>query len=278
LTKVYAAAAAHDPYAVPVIDDMIRVPDDVMHAAKPEHIALGCAPSKNLYGHRSLHVEDPRELPMRSAGMHMHFGIVPSYGWSASIERKNSMIRMLDRVIGTIMTSMFQGLEGTTRPARRELYGRAGEYRCTPYGREWRTPGPAIGAHPATFNLIWDLARIAAHWGLQGLEYLWDTTDDETRQVINEYDVPLAQKIIERNQRVLMWALGKRYGFDGAYSGKGTPEPTIRVILEGLGAFASAPRDLVRNWKLHGGWINHADAEGCNWKSARRMILEGSKI
>jgi hypothetical protein len=228
-----------------VLDDMVLIDPKVLEQASSEHVALGCEPSLNAYGAPPVEIPEPRCMPWRSAGEHMHFGMGSSVIPKPSPEKLRDAVKMCDAISGVMMTSMFQGLEGQTTPVRREIYGRAGEYRLPKYGLEWRVPGPALGAHPATYNLVWDITRKAVVMGLKGQQFMWDATEEEVRKTINEYDVRLARKILTRNRPVLEAMVRVIYG-----PSKSLIAIAMDVIFHGISIMIDDPTDIPRNWEF----------------------------
>jgi hypothetical protein len=91
---------------------------------------LGCMPSFNVYGLKPLTV-DPKVYRKRSAGGHMHFALPPILKRSVK-----DVVTPIDIMAGNLGV-LFDRAPGAAE--RRENYGRAGEYRITDYGIEYRT-------------------------------------------------------------------------------------------------------------------------------------------
>lgn len=168
------------------------IPPERLANDADEHVAFGCTPSLSLYG-ETFPTADPRSINFRTAGGHMHFSFSPE-------KYIPTVIRELDRILSVIAVSMYQYYD---EPRRRMVYGRAGEYRLTKYGFEYRTPGPSWLVHPFFINFQFELARrvmgmVVAAKGKHIEE--WDATEEEVRECINTCDVALAHKIIARNK------------------------------------------------------------------------------
>jgi hypothetical protein len=274
MRQVWLAAKARDPKATLSIASVVPIPEAMRTKYDPEHFQLGCSPSLNVYGEEPLHVEDPVNLPFRSAGWHMHFGLKTSMlSYTPAPEHLiPPAIRMLDRIVGVAMVSLGQEYR---YPERRTLYGRAGEYR---YGNtlEYRVPEVLLGAHPATWNLCWELARQALWIGLHGLDFLWDAADDEVRHAINKLDVAVAQKILKRNEPMLRKIITRRWSTDA------TVTHTLATIYEGIGYAVTDPTDLVKNWRLNDTWFNHNhnSSQQHTWGGACQLAMwpRGSKV
>jgi len=239
LLTVLNAARAVDPAAKLSIASVVPIPQKVMEATPKEHFILGCSPSLNVYGEGCAVPEAPEMIPYRSAGWHMHFSTV-GLEKSFPIERREESIKMLDRIIGVGMVPFAQSFVDTRR---REMYGRAGEYR---YGRtmEYRVPEVILGAHPATWNMWWDLARRTWWMGLMGLSFLWEGDDGEVREAINDSNVKLAEKIIHQNEAVFRRLIYLQYKSDTI------TDATMSMILNGVESRVKDPTDLYKNWRL----------------------------
>ena len=241
---------------VPILPEMFEKYD-------PEHFQLGCSPSKNAYGEEPLRAGDAAQLPFRSAGCHMHMGIggTDTDGPDQTIpkEKIHSAVRMMDRVIGVAGVTFGQAYR---YPERRTMYGRAGEYR---YGitLEYRVPEVLMLAHPATWNLLWDLGRLSMWLGLRGMDFLWDAEDDEVRQAINKSDVTLAGKLLRRNEPLL------RRMIETVYPGISEPQVsfTLATLYDGIGVAVEDPTAMETNWLLDGVWARHNHSPGTTWMS-----------
>lgn len=261
LRAVWEAAKMVDPDATLSIASALPVGRDTLMTTDPDHVALGCSPSRNAYGEGKLSVADPYELQWRFAGSHLHYGY-------DGITEQNVIptVQMLDAVAGVMNVAM--GGEFGCRE-RRRWYGHAGEFRFhlrnpnIPYHLtgyynlntnrlEWRVPDTTILSHPVTYNFFIDISRQVMKMGVLGFGFLWQATEEETRTAINEYDVVLARKILERNRRMVNTIIQRVYG-------KNSSEPLVtyawRLLNGGLGEVVKDPTDVVRNWSLDNDWL-----------------------
>lgn len=284
MSRVLYEARKKNPDAKLSYKSVIDIPESVAARTPRERWALGCSPSKNVYNEHPLQVESPHLLPFRFAGWHMHFRPTITNNGTDRFENPRLFaitppmakraVRMLDKVLGVASVSF--GASFTDR-RRREYYGRAGEYRL---GKtlEYRVPDVIIGAHPATFNLLWDIARKAMILGFKDMEFIWDSDDAETRGTINEYDVISARKILKRNEQVFKYIMHSTYG----------DTPPIRhgwnVIYNGIESVIADPTNLEHNWYLSPGRLGTWGFETGNprknpdqrWGSFS-YVLEGAK-
>lgn len=293
LCRVLAAARRKDTTARLTLESVVEVPEDLLRTATDEHVTLGCAPSKNVYGPQPMPSVHPRELGMRFAGGHKHFGgyfLVPI----------PAVVRVLDAIWGVASVSLFEGMES---PARRTWYGRAGEYRVPAPGRlEYRTPSNAWLCHPAIAHLSWVLARQAIGLVEARAAGAWELDQAEAQRIINELDVRAARTALEKNARALkalLWGYFRtNHGRTEDYNKYKEPavEMGVRTLIQGAGEVLNSPTDLEKNWRLGGervtdrwlvgpkhesyktAWINHSEGEGHQWHRAAYAIKSGLRI
>lgn len=218
----------------------------ILATAKEEHVAFGCAPSKNVYGIRGS-VESGRMTPYRFAGGHIHFGLTEK-------TRIPQMVRALDTVLGVACVSLFASFDSKVR---RHYYGQAGEYRTPDHGLEYRVLSNAWLSHPIVFHMVFDLARAVAGVVANGFDIsdFWSVKEEETVAAIMESDVDKARAILHRNEgpfRQIMRAGSESYGIPLAW------ESWIR----GMEYLVANPQDVEGNWRLHSdsAWYSHPHA------------------
>jgi len=177
----------------------------VIEGADPEARIFGCMPDYNAY---TLSVNTPpmdaAEHPYRYAGGHIHLGwsspYLPKgcaeYKMVKDVEMHPRIIKMLDLLV-SIPTLPLDNAPGSKM--RRDKYGKAGCFRPTPYGVEYRTQSCWWLQSPMTTSLVLGLGRLA--WNIMAA----DRTDfflskvgvdeEEIRGTINEGDVKNAAKV-----------------------------------------------------------------------------------
>ncbi len=235
------------------VASVVDVPQDILDTAEETYVMLGCAPSYNVYPDiQPIEVPNPRALQIRFAGGHIHLGkqlpdhrIVPT-------------IKALDAIVGVMSTAVLDGLEDTRR---RQYYGRSGEFRLPPHGVEYRTLPSAIMYHPAITHLSFDLARQTVWSADHGYTRLFECTEDEVREAINESNVALARKIIRRNLTYIRSVLLAIYT-STTKDPNGATTTALRLMFEGAKNLLSD--DVEFNWRLkpnQSAWIPHSAAE-----------------
>jgi hypothetical protein len=143
----------------------VKVSKEIIKSADPEARRFGCMPDFNAY---TLTVNTPEmdasKHPYRYAGGHLHLGISsPNTKCQKELhllheEGHIEIVRWLDLMI-SIPTFFLNNDESAK--IRRTKYGKAGCFRPTPYGIEYRTPSAWWLRSPMTMSLIYGFARIA---------------------------------------------------------------------------------------------------------------------
>lgn len=255
MKKMYGALQSFNGKAKLVTNCVLEIPEKMMKDADIEHAQLGCAPSLNVYDLPPIDVQDSRDLLIRFAGAHMHFGVTPRKGetWIKSI-------KSLDAVMGMVMTSLLEGLED---PRRRHFYGKAGEYRLPKHGFEYRVPSSALLCHPVVWHLCFDLSRVVVSIGrFLDLDRVWKVKESQVIEIINNVDVKGARKVLERNRGTLADILNKKYTGYTKY-----PDPhkkLVPLIMDGAKEHLEV-HDLAKVWYLspNARWNTHSSNPNC---------------
>lgn len=216
---------------------VLPVAPKTLATAEDEHVAFGCAPSKNLYNLKG-NTQDGRMVPYRFAGGHIHMGLDDDQK-----KRIPEMVRGLDTILAVACVSLFASFDN---PLRRKFYGQAGEYRTPHHGLEYRVLSNAWLAHPVVFHMVFDLARAVAGFVDEGHPLsLWNASEDETLKAIQDSDVDLARAILVRNRPMftqLLYTANPYYG-RGPYS-----DFAWTTWAEGMEKLVSEPDNIEKNW------------------------------
>ncbi len=267
LETVYKAAKAFNKDAKLSIKTVMEIGYDILQNAKEEHIQFGCAPSENVYGLKAKEVA-ARELPFRSAGGHLHFGIGDK---NKNTEQVKQMVRALDAVLAVCCVSLFAKYDN---PIRRQFYGMAGEYRTPKHGLEYRALSNAWLCHPMIAHLVIDLARKCVVFGDKGFLKFWESSEEETVNCVQNCDVELAHKIMERNRTTLLKIFRAAY----SYLSEKQLDNVYHIFYDGLDIAIKNPADIVGNWKLDGGWVVHSGAAGATCNAGMQTHGAGGKV
>ncbi len=241
--NLYQAALKHNPKAQLSIQTTMSVPNNVLKSAEEKHVQFGCMPSFNAYGMEGIKLNG-RDVPFRSAGGHIHFGIGIQTHESAA-----PMVKALDAVLGVACVSLFADYDS---PRRRSMYGLAGEYRLPSHGMEYRTLSNAWMCHPMITHAVFDLSRKALMLGRSGLLHFYKGDEAEIIRIINTCDVAAARSMIENNKDLYLTLFKSCYG-------NGDMTPLYRMFLDGVSSVVEKPGDLVSNWDLKGTWKTHSN-------------------
>lgn len=267
LTEVYKAAKKVDKDAKLSVKTVMEIGYDILQSAKEEHIQFACSPSLNVYGLKGKEVP-PRELPFRSTGGHIHFGI---HDKNKNEESVKQMVRALDAILGVACVSLFAKIDN---PIRRQFYGLAGEYRTPKHGLEYRTLSNGWICHPMIAHMVCDLARKCVVFGEKGFLKFWETTEEETVNCIQNCDVDVSHKIMERNKATLMKIFRAAY----SYLTEKQLDNVYHIFYDGVGSAIKNPEDIIGNWKLAGGWVNHSGADGTTCNAGISHVENGGKV
>jgi hypothetical protein len=257
------------PGANLTLRNTFEIPPERLQNDKEEYVAFGCKPSFSVYG-ETFPQENPRTVPFRSAGGHMHFSLDEEH-------RKYipEIVKALDSVLGVIAVSMFQYYDD---PRRRIMYGRAGEYRTPKHGLEYRVLSNAWLCHPAIGHFVFELARLIMGQAIKNYSHKfdeWVASEEEVRKCINECDVSLAHNILKRNEYVLNLLLDCVPAIaDAAVNipphirNSSTYEaaraPWRNMIYQGIDKFLTNPDYPSSAWSLSGTWLTHSSNDrGC---------------
>lgn len=288
LKAVLTAARLKDPKAKLSHQSVLEVPEKILMSCKPEHAALGCDPSKNIYGAAGLKVEDGRFLPLRFAGGHIHFGTGKAGQVPEVTER---MIKACDAIAGVASVSLFAEFDS---PLRRQYYGLAGEYRVPPHGVEWRTLSNAWLMHPAITHLVFDLARESARFGAARLiGLLEDCEQERVQDILNQGDAKAARKFLDKNRDVYVGLFKQIYSGRGQNAERGQSVGTMteatkklsihhafEVLMNGVESAVADPTDIAKNWFLDvdKAWKGHSEGDTAQWSKAVIDLHTGKKI
>jgi len=146
----------------------IEITKTELDSLDPGSRVFGCMPSKNIHNPRAkIAVRDATKYPYRSAGGHIHIGVLPeqNYGAKALVRKINKAIKdpkrlvpILDIIVGNTCV-MIDRDPGNIE--RRKVYGKAGEFRTPKHGLEYRTLSNFWLQNYKLMSLVMGLARMA---------------------------------------------------------------------------------------------------------------------
>lgn len=261
LMRILNEARRKYPRAKLTTQTVFEIPPDKLLKYNPEYTQLGCAPSLNIYGERTVCDQDPATIPFRSAGAHVHLGIR-----NFVTDNAPKIVRAMDLLGGLVSVSLLDGLED---PIRRRYYGRAGEYRLPAWGIEYRVPSSAMLCHPAVYHLMFDLIRASVYLGMQGFEPFF-AVDDDVEYLINRYQVKKIRKLLMRVKDSYAVLLKRIYGDKGKVAWE--------LIMKGAKNCIPSIDDMLKNWMLDIGDAWHGHSDSTNACIARIEVDEKNRI
>ncbi len=248
---------------------------------------FGCEQDFNAYTLTTNTPEmDASEHPHRYAGGHIHLGLAsryltqdkPEYKAAKTEDGHIRIIRFLDLLL-TIPTMRLDNDNGSK--LRRSKYGKAGCFRPTPYGIEYRTHSSWRLRSPMFISLVYGLARMAWSVTTAGMDKSYREAvgfDEETiRGVIDESDIDTADKIW-KNLRPYLAVTGiyagnplhiaslrseQSYIEDGYIPWKKPPLNTKGHVVHSLasfeymrqnGVYSVIDKDLKKEWRVNNGF------------------------
>lgn len=207
----FKAIASHN------FDELPPKPDDELvikwlsDLVPPDAVAqewqVGCKPNYCVYSPDTPRPQKPFTNNMRTGSFHIHIGNKnyrnPEENFLMTRESKIIAVKLMDIFVGCA-SIIFDKDE--TAPARKELYGKAGEYRETKYGIEYRVLSNFALRSPSTTALVFQLTKFAMD--VASFAPLYEavfSSIDESDVVcaINENDKKLASQIL--NDVELPW-------------------------------------------------------------------------
>lgn len=266
LKTLQKKAREYNPDAKLTLQSTFDIDQNTLDNAKKEHVEFGCMPSFNVYGLKGL-IADGRDVPFRSAGGHIHFGIKNFTEHANGIVNQakvDKYVKALDMILGVACVSLFEKYDS---PRRRRMYGLAGEYRLPTHGLEYRTLSNAWLCHPLIMNMVFELGRKVIGAANDGLMEYWDSTETETIRCINDCDVDLAREILARNKQL----------FTGLIYSHCRDEVKAlniyKIYMLGLHSIIENPDDIETNWGLDSitKYVGHCEGKGMSIRHIEQL-------
>jgi hypothetical protein len=187
-----------------VLKPAARVRKAIIDQADPQARIFGCAPDFNAYT-RSVNTPpmDASRHLYRYAGGHVHIG-TSSYGKLDSAAMKDpenhlAFVKAFDLIVSLPLLAL-DNAPGSK--LRRTKYGKAGCFRPTPYGLEYRTPSCWWLQSPISASLIFGFMRLS--WTLscnKAFDKFMQITkleEGDIRGIVDEGDLKEAAKVWDK--------------------------------------------------------------------------------
>lgn len=244
-----------------------EIPEAYFNSMTEQERELGCLPSFNLYRPATLDV-DPLTYRQRSCGGHLHLGQLPFECDKDHPEFAKRLVKLLDAIVGNTCVLIDRD---PGNAIRREVYGRAGEYRLPKWGLEYRTLSNFwLHAYPLQ-SLVYALARQAAGVLNHSLKYsAYDNGYNPEEDLLSKIDMKKVVRAINTNDLALAqenWAVVKPLLQEWFACGEGLNIATIddfeffakKVQEHGLEYWW--PEDSFKHW------VEKEEGHGHGWES-----------
>ena len=169
----------------------------IKEVSSPEAKEFGCSPDLNAYSGMKNEPPSPNAFPtFRSCGGHIHIGYVDGAPYIFLKDHYDTMqyVKVLDMYLGVI-SSIIDNRPDAVK--RRELYGKAGCYRKTDYGVEYRTLSNYWLKSKTYSSLIYSLVDDSLdHMLHYGTEVVKEIGEDSIIEAVENPD--MAERVIDR--------------------------------------------------------------------------------
>lgn len=185
----------------------------------PQCQEFGCSPDFNAYtnGRRNPPPRNARKSPLRSCGAHIHVG-------HESLIDKNHkilMVQLMDMIHGLGFTVLDHSPESIRR---RKLYGKAGCYRPTDYGVEYRTLSNFWLKAPDLVRLVYRFTGEALNFlvgkrthillgGVSAKEVVDTINSGDAGMALELFSEKVAPHISEKTRKHFEYVSEKEYDF-----------------------------------------------------------------
>lgn len=156
---------------------------DTDQLQSPEAKLFGCSVDYNAYTQAPNPKPEGERTNLRSAGFHIHIGYDDN-----NVDTSLMLIKYLDMQLG--IPSVI--IDTDTR--RRSLYGKAGCFRLTPYGLEYRVLSSYFLRDEETLKWVWRRIQAAIDAYSDDLSL---PKPELVQAAINNSDVELAKKLVD---------------------------------------------------------------------------------
>lgn len=164
---------------------------DASELKHPEARQFGCEPDYNAWSLMENPSPKSKDPTLRTAGGHIHVG----HRILNDPVNKIRMIRMMDYFIG-IPSVLFDSSKESQR--RRELYGKAGAYRPTPYGVEYRVLSNYWTTKESLIEFVYKAVRFCLRHVEEGTDvYVWNIKNNGfIAEIINDGNSIRAKRLM----------------------------------------------------------------------------------
>lgn len=181
-----------------VIKPSVVVARDILDHADPEARRFGCSPDWNAYtglqNRSSLNGDTHR---VRYSGGHIHISLYERDRMLDDPQIFLNFVKLLDLIVGILMLLLDIG---SASNRRRKYYGKAGTFRETRWGLEYRQISNVWLKSPELTSLVLGLTRTAYRIMVSNAEdYLWKLVKpEEVREAIDTSNLVDCMEIYEK--------------------------------------------------------------------------------
>lgn len=174
----------------------------------PEARQFGCDPDYNAWEMMQNVPPDPDSTTLRSCGGHIHVGYTEGTGYDFLLDTfgKFNTIKLMDTFHG-IVSVVLDNSEAAIR--RRELYGKAGCFRSTSYGVEYRVLSNFWLKSPNLVRLMDSLIQdVMNYMSRYSFDFLTDAEssidliaqigEEKIQDIINNSDIEEAKMVVDK--------------------------------------------------------------------------------
>lgn len=196
-----AAKLKENPDFVLSFDSMVEVTQEDLEKLSEKSRQLGCQPSDNIHNSKLTIGVNPASYMKRSAGGHIHLGLVGQL-----LNYRREIVKPLDILVGNLGVLIDRD---PSAAERRKVYGRAGEFREPPHGLEYRTLSNFWTRSWYLAHLMFGMTRLAAsavhesHLAALNHGVPYKAGDSPFDQLLAAVEMPKVVKAINLNDRDL---------------------------------------------------------------------------
>lgn len=158
----------------------MEVDEDQLQSSEAK--LFGCSVDYNVYTQQANPKPKGEQTNLRSAGFHIHCGYS-----NYNVETSLNLIKYLDMYLG--VPSVLKDPD----TKRRSLYGKAGCFRLTPYGFEYRVLSSYFLRDTKILKWVWSRVQAAIEAYNMGYKL---APSKQIEQAINNSDLKIAEQII----------------------------------------------------------------------------------
>lgn len=272
LVQLIEKARKTDKTIFPMQGDVVEISGPTFSETSEEYVALGCDPSMNAYGSMGSIPADPRMLPFRFAGGHIHFGCKDFQESDDPVMLAMRFARDLDKVLAIWSVGAAANYEHTKR--RRQYYGLAGEFRLPDHGFEYRTLSNFwLLSDPCIAHLVFDMARAVFQATRLGVMKFWRADELVVRDVVNNYDVDMARKLLKTNEKLFKWLVSGANANYATFNASPTDcgKAAFKVAMEGIESVCD-PSKFFDNWDIPGSLVDFTRDSFASHKTWRNQV------